>query len=182
MKMTTRWNRFASCTLFRSLTWMLCLLSIDSGWAQDKTGGAAGADAQAEDYLDLRGDVPNPRRIDTSELKKLPRLEMRTTDPHDPGKEIIYSGTPLVEVLKAGGLRLDSDTARIRETVAITVLIVGPKLFIEPGTKAIYPAFERERPRIVNNFAVERVARLRIAVLFREMNSTRPSNLAMRLE
>jgi hypothetical protein len=62
------------------------------------------------------------------------------------------------------------------------VLIVGPKLFIEPGTKAIYPAFERERPRIVNNFAVERVARLRIAVLFREMNSTRPSNLAMRLE
>jgi hypothetical protein len=69
-------------------------------------------------------------------------------------------------VLKAGGLRLDSDTARIRETVAITVLIVGPKLFIEPGTKAIYPAFERERPRIVNNFAVERVARLRIAVLF----------------
>jgi hypothetical protein len=62
------------------------------------------------------------------------------------------------------------------------VLIVGPKLFIEPGTKAIYPAFERERPRIVNNFAVERVARLRIAVLFREMNSTRPSNMAMRLE
>ena len=62
------------------------------------------------------------------------------------------------------------------------VLIVGPKLFIEPGTKAIYPAFERERPRIVNNFAVERVARLRIAVLFREMNSTRLSNLAMRLE
>ncbi len=102
---------------------MLCLLSIDSGWAQDKTGGAAGANAQAEDYLDLRGDVPNPRRIDTSELKKLPRVETRTTDPHDPGKEIIYSGTPLVEVLKAGGLRLDSDTARIRETVAITVLV-----------------------------------------------------------
>jgi hypothetical protein len=66
--------------------------------------------------------------------------------------------------------------------LSIAVLIVGPKLFIEPGTKAIYPAFERERPRIVNNFAVERVARLRIAVLFREMNSTRPSNLAMRLE
>ena len=102
---------------------MLCLLSIDSGLAQDKTGGAAGANAQAEDYLDLRGDVPNPRRIDTSELKKLPRVETRTTDPHDPGKEIIYSGSPLVEVLKAGGLRLDSDTARIRETVAITVLV-----------------------------------------------------------
>jgi hypothetical protein len=62
------------------------------------------------------------------------------------------------------------------------VLIVDPKLFIEPGTKAIFPAFERERPRIVNNFAAKRVAKLRIVVLFREMNWTRPSNLAMRLE
>src|SRR5258708_36947903 len=68
------------------------------------------------------------------------------------------------------------------EIVLVVVLIVGPKLFIEPGTKAICPAFERERPRIVNNFAVERVAGLRIVVLFREMNWTRPSNLAMRLE
>ena len=37
--------------------------------------------------------------------------------------------------------------------VLVLVLIVGPKLFIEPGTKAIFLAFERERPRIVNNFA-----------------------------
>jgi len=66
--------------------------------------------------------------------------------------------------------------------VLVVVLIVGPKLFIEPGTKAILPAFERERPRIVNNFAAKRVAKLRIVVLFREMNWTRPSNLAMRLE
>jgi Oxidoreductase molybdopterin binding domain len=36
---------------------------------------------------------------------------------------MIYSGTPLVEVLKAGGLQLDSGTAHIREMVAITVLI-----------------------------------------------------------
>jgi hypothetical protein len=61
----------------------------------------------------------------------------------------------------------------------IVALIVSPKLFIEPGTKAIYLAFERERPRIVNNFAVERVARLRIVVLFRGMNCTRASKLAM---
>jgi len=66
---------------------------------------------------------PNPRRIDASELHKLPRVEVRTTDPHDPGKEIIYSGTPLVEVLKAGGLLLDSDMAAIRETVTMTVLV-----------------------------------------------------------
>ena len=58
MKLTIRWNRFTSCTLFLSLTGMLCLWSIDSGRAQDKTGGAVGAKAQAEDLLDLRGDVP----------------------------------------------------------------------------------------------------------------------------
>ena len=50
-------------------------------------------------------------------------MEARTTDPRDPGKEIIYSGIPLVEVLKAGGLQLDSGTEHIRETVATTVLI-----------------------------------------------------------
>jgi hypothetical protein len=50
-------------------------------------------------------------------------VEARTTDPHDAGKEIIYSGTPLVEVLKAGGLLLDSDMAGIRETVTMTVLV-----------------------------------------------------------
>jgi hypothetical protein len=47
----------------------------------------------------------------------------RTTDPHDQGKEIVYSGTPLVEVLKAGGLLLDSGMAGIRETVTMTVLV-----------------------------------------------------------
>jgi hypothetical protein len=121
--MTTWSNRFASCALLLTLTGMLCLWSIDSAWAQDKSGGEGGANARPEDHLDLRGDVPNPRRIEAAELHKLPRTEIRTTDPHDPSKEIIYSGTPLVEVLKAGGLRLDSGTARIREMVAITVLI-----------------------------------------------------------
>ena len=86
---------------------------------------SVGTNAQAEDFLDLRGDVPNPRRLDAAELHKLPRAETRTTNPHDPGKEIVYSGTPLVEVLNAGGLLLDSGTARIRETVTITVVVEG---------------------------------------------------------
>jgi hypothetical protein len=43
--------------------------------------------------------------------------------PHDPGKEIVYSGTPLVEVLKAGGLLLDPGMTGIRETVKMTVLV-----------------------------------------------------------
>jgi DMSO/TMAO reductase YedYZ molybdopterin-dependent catalytic subunit len=123
MKMTIRWKRFASCVLLLSLTWMLSLQSIDSGWAQNKTGDAVEANAQAEISLDLRGDLPNPRRVDPSELHRLPRVEARATDPHDQGKEMVYSGTPLMEVLKAGGLLLDSGMAGIRETVTMTVLV-----------------------------------------------------------
>ena len=100
--------RLCNCPLRLSLTWMLYLHSIDSGWAQGKTGDASGANAQAEDLLDLRGDLPNPRRIDASELHRMPRVEARITDPHNPGKEIVYSGTPLMEVLKAGGLLPES--------------------------------------------------------------------------
>jgi Oxidoreductase molybdopterin binding domain len=123
MKMTTWSNRFAFCALLLSPTWMLSLWSIDSAWAQDKSGGASSANARTEDFLDLRGDVPNAWRIDAAELHKLPRAETRTKDPHDSSREIVYSGTPLVEVLKAGGLLLDSGTEHIRETVAITVVI-----------------------------------------------------------
>jgi len=49
MRLTNRWNRFATFTLLLGLTWMLCLASIDSGRAQDKTGSAVGAEAPAED-------------------------------------------------------------------------------------------------------------------------------------
>jgi DMSO/TMAO reductase YedYZ molybdopterin-dependent catalytic subunit len=123
MKMTIRWSCFGSCALLLSLAGMLCLQFIDSGRAQDKIGDAAGANAQAEDSVDLRGDLPNPRRLNASELHKLPRLEVRTTDPHDPSKEIVYSGTPLTEVLKAGGLLVDSGMAAIRDTITMTVLV-----------------------------------------------------------
>jgi DMSO/TMAO reductase YedYZ molybdopterin-dependent catalytic subunit len=69
------------------------------------------------------GTCPNPRRMDVSELRRLPRVEVRTTDPHDPNKDIVYSGTPLVEVLKSGGLLLDSGMAGLRETVNMTVIV-----------------------------------------------------------
>lgn len=81
--------------------------------------------AQPEVSLDLRGDLPKPRRIDASELRQLPRVEVRTADPRDPGKEIVYSGTPLLEVLKAGGLPFDSGMAGIRDTIAMTVLVAA---------------------------------------------------------
>ena len=78
---------------------------------------------ETKDLLDLRGDVPNPRRIDASELNKLPRVEVRAIDPHDPSREIIYSGTPLEEVLKAGGLMRDSGMASSHEIMTTTVLV-----------------------------------------------------------
>jgi hypothetical protein len=78
---------------------------------------------EAKDLLDLRGDLPNPRPIDASELNKLPRVETRTSDPHDPGREVIYSGTPLEEVLKAGGLMRDCGMACSREIMTTTVLV-----------------------------------------------------------
>ena len=37
--------------------------------------------------------------------------------------------------------------------VVVLVLIVGPKLFIEPGTKAFFQLSSVSDPRIVNNFA-----------------------------
>ena len=124
MKMTIRWNRFANyTTLPLGLVLMLCLQSIDSGWAQNKTGDAVSPSAQAEGVLDLLGDLPNPRRIDVSELHSLPRMEVRTTDPHDPGKEIVYSGTTLVETLKTGGLVVDSGMAGLRDAVKMTVIV-----------------------------------------------------------
>lgn len=71
----------------------------------------------------LRGDQENPRRISASELHKLPRAEVWTTDPLNSGKDVVYSGTPFMEVLKAGGLSLGSGTASFREIVTMTVFI-----------------------------------------------------------
>jgi molybdopterin-dependent oxidoreductase-like protein protein len=125
MKMCLWSKRFASRVLLLSLTWILSLWSIDRGRTQDRSGEAGGANAQAEASLDLRGDLTHPRRIEASELRQLPRVEARTSDPHDPGKEIVYSGIPLFDVLKAGGLLLDSGMAGIRDTVAMTVLVAA---------------------------------------------------------
>ena len=73
--------------------------------------------------LDLRGDQQKPRRISASELQKLPRAEVWTADPLCSGKEIVYSGTPFAEVLKAGGLPPGSGMGGIREIVTMTVVI-----------------------------------------------------------
>src|SRR6202035_3984862 len=117
MKMTIRWRPFVFRALFLTTTSLLCLPSINRVRAQDKTA--------EEDFLDLRGDLPNPRRIDGSELRQLPRSETRTINPHDPGKEIVYSGSSLAEVLKAAGLHLDSGMTGVREAVTMSVIVEG---------------------------------------------------------
>jgi DMSO/TMAO reductase YedYZ molybdopterin-dependent catalytic subunit len=104
---------------------MLSFPLAKSARAEDKTGAAVEEPTQIESSLEIRGDVTNPRRIDAAELRKLPRAETHTLDPRNPGKEIVYSGTPLIEVLKAGGLKLDSGEAGFRETASITVLVDG---------------------------------------------------------
>jgi hypothetical protein len=77
MKTTSPRKRFVSLVLLLSLTWTLCLWSTDRGWAQDKAAVAADASPQTDNFLDLRGDVPNPQRIDIVALQKLPQLTDR---------------------------------------------------------------------------------------------------------
>jgi DMSO/TMAO reductase YedYZ molybdopterin-dependent catalytic subunit len=137
MRATILRTGFATCTLLLSLTGMLSFPLVGSASADDKTGVAVEAPTQTESSLEVRGDVTNPRHIDAAELRKLPRAETRTPDPHNPGKEIVYSGTPLIEVLKAGGLRLDSGEAGFRETVTITVLVDG-----SDGYRAVFALAE----------------------------------------
>src|SRR3984893_12393555 len=50
------------------------------------------------------------------------------------------------------------------------------------GDESIFPAFERERPRIVNNFAASASSGYELSSCSEKMNSTRLSNLAVVLE
>jgi hypothetical protein len=146
MKMSFLGKRFISSALLISLTWILGLWLVDNGWTQDKSGEAVGTNAQAEEALDLLGDLPHPHRMEASALHQLPRREVRTTDPHDPGKEIVYSGIPLMEVLKAGGLLLDSGMAGIRDIVAMTVLVAASDGYRAAFALAeLEPEFDRPR-------------------------------------
>jgi DMSO/TMAO reductase YedYZ molybdopterin-dependent catalytic subunit len=137
MRVTILRTGFATCTFLLSLIGMLSFPLAGAAQAEDKNGAAVEAATQTENSLEVRGDVTNPRRIDAAELRKLPRTETRMPDPHNPGKEIVYSGTPLIEVLKAGGLRLDSGEAGFRETVTITVLVDG-----SDGYRAVFALAE----------------------------------------
>src|SRR6266446_10918232 len=47
------------------------------------------------------------------------------------------------------------------------------------GDESLFPAFERERPRIVNNFAASASSGYEFSSISEKMNSTRLSNLAV---
>jgi hypothetical protein len=47
------------------------------------------------------------------------------------------------------------------------------------GDESLFPAFERERPRIVNNFAVSASSGYELSFVSEKMNWTRLSNLAV---
>jgi hypothetical protein len=49
------------------------------------------------------------------------------------------------------------------------------------GGESIFPAFERERPRIVNNFAASASSGYELSSFLARMNGTRLSNLTMSL-
>jgi hypothetical protein len=123
MKFTNWWKGFPSGLLLLSLTWILYLQPLDDAWGQDKTSSGTSTNTQTEGSLDLRGDVPSPRQLDAQELHKLPRTQIHTPDPQNPAKEIVYSGPPFIEILKAGGLRLDSNMAGLRALVSMTVVV-----------------------------------------------------------
>ncbi len=67
--------------------------------------------------VDLRGDFPSPKRLSEKDIQALPHTEIHTTDMHDGGKEVVYSGVLLTDILKAGGFTFGSGMAASRETV-----------------------------------------------------------------
>src|SRR5271167_1034965 len=70
--------------------------------------------------------------------------------------------------------------------VMIVIVIVVPysrsEVIHRAGDESFFPAFERERPRIVNNFAASASSGYELSSSSEKMNRTRLSNLAIVLE
>lgn len=72
--------------------------------SQDQTPPAPRADGAA---LSVSGDVPTPLALNAEDFGRLPRQKVRARD-HD-GEEAEFEGVPLVEVLKAAGVKFGED-------------------------------------------------------------------------
>jgi DMSO/TMAO reductase YedYZ molybdopterin-dependent catalytic subunit len=69
--------------------------------------------------LSVGGDVPRPLKLAAPEFARLPRHTVRAKD-HD-GKDAVYEGVPLVEVLKTAGVKFGQD---LRGPALATYLVV----------------------------------------------------------
>jgi len=69
--------------------------------------------------LSVGGDVPRPVKLTNPEFRRLPRQTVRAKD-HD-GKEGEFEGVPLVDILKAAGVKFGQD---LRGPALATYLVV----------------------------------------------------------
>lgn len=72
--------------------------------------------------LDLRGDFPSPKRLSETDIQTLPHTEIHTKDMHDGGKDVVYSGVLMTDILKAGGFAFESGMAGSRETARTSLI------------------------------------------------------------
>ncbi|HEY0790384.1 MAG TPA: hypothetical protein VGD78_04900 [Chthoniobacterales bacterium] len=92
-----------------------------AAWAQEDPKPSA--EASVEGAVELRGAMPDARRLSFAELQHLPRTEVRTKDAHDGARETLYGGVLLAEVLKAGGLSFEPGMATARENARASLLV-----------------------------------------------------------
>ena len=88
-----------------------------------------------EQKVSIKGDVPTVVELSLANLAKLPRSEVHIKDRD--GKESVYSGVPLAEVLRAAGMNFDPGAMPSRAAVASYVLIEAAD-----GYKAVFALSE----------------------------------------
>lgn len=69
-------------------------------------GQAAPQKSSDETILSIGGEVERPRKLTSADIAKLPRRTVRATD-H--GKEAMFEGVPLVEVLRLAGVKFGEE-------------------------------------------------------------------------
>jgi hypothetical protein len=89
-------------------------------------------------------------------------------------------------VVRVGKMKTSSGSTRTRHSSTRPRPRPRPYSWSEvihkPGSKALFLAFERERPRIVNNFAASALSGYEFSSSSEKMNCSRLSNLAVVLE
>ena len=92
---------------------LLSLLGLSMATAVSAWSGSAVAEAQNPEpqrsgiALRVTGEVPKPVELSADALARLPRTTARVPD--SAGREIVYEGVQLVEVLSAAGVKFGHD-------------------------------------------------------------------------